>query len=152
LTSSLMRDANRVVIIGAGPAGLTAAYELTRNTIPVTVLERDPIVGGIARTESYKGYKYDIGGHRFYTKMPEVNQIWHEMLGDKFIRVARLSRIHYEGKFFYYPLRLLNVLRVLGLLESAWMFASFVHSRLTPQLPEDNFEAYVANRFGKRLY
>jgi protoporphyrinogen oxidase len=143
---------HNVVILGAGPAGLTAAYELTRNQVPVTVLERDNVVGGIARTEFYKGYGYDIGGHRFYTKMPEVNALWHQVLGDEFIRVPRLSRIHYEGKFFYYPLRLLNVLSALGIVQSIWIFLSFVRARLFPLVPEESFEDYVSNRFGRKLY
>ncbi len=146
-----MTDRN-VIILGAGPAGLTAAYELTRNHIPVTVLERDNVVGGIARTEFYKGYGYDIGGHRFYTKMTEVNALWHHVLGDQFLRVPRLSRIHYEGKFFYYPLRLMNVLGALGIFESAWIFFSFLRARLIPLVPEESFEDYVSNRFGRKLY
>lgn len=140
------------IIIGAGPAGLTAAYELARNKVPVTVLERDPVVGGIARTEFYKGYGYDIGGHRFYTKMPEVNALWRSVLSENFITVPRLSRIHYEGKFFYYPLRLGNVLGVLGLYQSFWIFLSYVRTKLFPLVPEESFADYVSNRFGRKLY
>lgn len=147
-----MSAQQHVVILGAGPAGLTAAYELTQHDVPVTVLERDAIVGGIARTEWYNGYGYDIGGHRFYTKMPEVDRLWHEVLGKNLLRVPRLSRIHYQGNYFYYPLRLGNVLSVLGPLQSTWMTLSYLHSRLMPHLPEENFEDYVSNRFGKRLY
>lgn len=142
----------KVIILGAGPAGLTAAYELTSHHVPVTVLERDRVVGGIARTEFYKGFGYDIGGHRFYTKMPEVNRLWHEVLKDQFLRVPRLSRIHYEGKFFYYPLRLANVLGALGLYQSLWIFLSYVRVRLFPLVPEESFEDYVSNRFGRKLY
>lgn len=150
-TNGFMTERN-VIILGAGPAGLTAAYELTRNQIPVTVLERDNVVGGIARTEFYKGYGYDIGGHRFYTKMSEVNALWHQILGDEFLRVPRLSRIHYEGKFFYYPLRLMNVLGALGPFASLWIFISYLRARLFPLLPESSFEDYVSNRFGRKLY
>ncbi len=146
-----MADRN-VIILGAGPAGLTAAYELTQHQVAVTVLERDGIVGGIARTEFFKGYGYDIGGHRFYTKMPPVNALWHEVLGAELLRVPRLSRIHYEGKFFYYPLRLMNVLRALGIVQSVWIFLSFVRARLFPLVPEESFEDYVSNRFGRKLY
>lgn len=131
---------------------MTAAYELTQNQVPVTVLERDDIVGGIARTEFYKGYGYDIGGHRFYTKMPQVNTLWHQVLGQDFIRVPRLSRIHYNGKFFYYPLRLFNVLGALGVVQSIWIFASYVRARLFPLIPEESFADYVSNRFGRKLY
>lgn len=146
-----MSDRN-VIVLGAGPAGLTAAYELTRHQIPVTVLERDHVVGGIARTEFFKGYGYDIGGHRFYTKMSEVSALWRQILGPAFVRVPRLSRIHYEGKFFYYPLRLMNVLHALGVVQSIWIFLSYVRARLFPLLPEDSFEDYVSNRFGRKLY
>lgn len=141
-----------VVILGAGPAGLTAAYELSKRGITSTVLEADNIVGGIARTESYKGYHFDIGGHRFYTKMSEVNRLWHEVMGDDFVEVPRLSRIHYYGKYFNYPLRAMNAFMGLGLINSIWITLSYLHSRLFPALPEDNFENYVSNRFGKRLY
>lgn len=141
-----------VIILGAGPAGLTAAYELTQHQVPVTVVERDNVVGGIARTEFYKGYGYDIGGHRFYTKMTEVSALWRKVLGERFIKVARLSRIHYEGKFFYYPLRLLNVLGALGIVQSIWIFLSYVRARLFPLVPEESFEDYVSNRFGRKLY
>ena len=141
-----------VVILGGGPAGLTAAYELSRLGVTSTVLEADSVVGGIARTEQYKGYHYDIGGHRFYTKMSEVNRIWHEIMGDDFIEVPRLSRIHYYGRYFYYPLRPLNTFRGLGLKNAVWITLSYLHSRLFPRLPEDSFENYVSNRFGRRLY
>ena len=140
------------VIIGAGPAGLTAAYELVRTNVPVTVLEQDNIVGGIARTEFFQGYGYDIGGHRFYTKLREINALWQSLLGEKFLRVPRLSRIHYKGKFFYYPLRLGNVLRALGIVESAWIFLSYVRAKMFPLVPEESFEDYVCNRFGRKLY
>ncbi len=141
-----------VVILGAGPAGLTAAYELAKKGITSTVLEADRVVGGIARTESYKGYHFDIGGHRFFTKMSEVNRLWDEIMGDDFIEVPRLSRIHYYGKYFYYPLRPLNAFFGIGLVNSLWVTLSYLHSRLFPTLPEENFEAYVTNRFGRRLY
>lgn len=143
---------HNIVILGAGPAGLTAGYELSRNQVPVTVLERDDVVGGIARTEFYKGYGYDIGGHRFYTKMDQVDALWHTVLGKEFLRVPRLSRIHYDGKFFYYPLRLMNVLGALGMIQSIWIFLSYVRARLFPLVPEESFEDYVSNRFGRKLY
>ncbi len=94
------------VIAGAGPAGLTAAFELTRRGHPCVVLEADPeLVGGISRTDHYKGYRFDIGGHRFFSKSDEVNRIWREILGDEFLTRPRLSRIYYDRKFFHYPLR-----------------------------------------------
>lgn len=141
-----------VIIMGAGPAGLTAAYELCNLQIPSTVFEADGTVGGIARTDVYKGYHYDIGGHRFYTKMSEVNRIWHELMGDDFIEVPRLSRIRYYDKYFFYPLRPLNAFFGLGLKNSIWGALSYFHSRLFPVLPEESFEDYVCNRFGRRLF
>src|SRR5262245_27859038 len=105
----------RVVIIGGGPAGLTAAYALLKAGLASLVLERDSQVGGHARTVGYKGYLFDIGGHRFFTKIPEVQAIWREVMADRFLRVRRLSRILYRGLFFHYPLRPLEALRTMGL-------------------------------------
>jgi protoporphyrinogen oxidase len=141
-----------VVIIGAGPAGLTAAYELVKLGVPAVVLEADQQVGGIARTVNYKGYLFDIGGHRFFSKWDEVNQVWREVLGDKFLLRPRLSRIYYRKKFFKYPLSAKNALFGLGPIESARILASYLHSSLFPTPKEDNLEEWVCNRFGKRLY
>src|SRR5215831_9346078 len=93
----------QVVVIGGGPAGLTAAYELTKHQLPTIVIEKENKVGGLARTEQYKGFYFDMGGHRFFTKVKEVNQMWHEILAQDFLRRPRLSRIYYKAKFFYYP-------------------------------------------------
>src|SRR5688572_4156893 len=103
-----LRKGDRVVIIGAGPAGLTAAYLLAKQGTPVTVLEGDTVVGGISRTAQYKGYRFDIGGHRFFTKITPVDDLWHEILGEDFISVPRMSRIAYRGKYFDYPLKAMN--------------------------------------------
>src|SRR5215213_6718836 len=94
----------KVVIIGAGPAGLSAAYELIKNGVPSIILEADFVVGGISRTVEYKGYRFDIGGHRFFTKVSLINRIWHEVLGNDFITQDRISRIYYQRKFYNYPL------------------------------------------------
>jgi protoporphyrinogen oxidase len=142
----------KTVIIGAGPAGLTAAYELSKHQIPAVVLEADSVVGGIARTVNYKGYLFDIGGHRFFTKWDEINQIWDEILGDKFLKRPRLSRVYYRKKFFFYPLRAKNALFGLGFLESIRIVASYVRWRLFPHREEENLEQWVCNRFGQRLY
>jgi len=141
-----------VVIIGGGPAGLTAAYELSKHQVPAVVLEADKIVGGIARTVNYKGYLFDIGGHRFFTKWDEVNELWREILGDKFLERPRLSRIFYRKKFFYYPLKPANALFGLGILESIRILFSYLWSRVAPYRVEDNLEQWVSNRFGRRLY
>lgn len=142
----------KAVIIGAGPAGLTAAYELSNYGLTSTVVEADGVVGGLARTVDYKGYLFDIGGHRFFTKWSEVDRLWHEILGTAFVERSRLSRIYYRGRFFSYPLQPFNALRGLGIGESALILASYARARLLPSSREDNFEQWVSNRFGKRLY
>jgi protoporphyrinogen oxidase len=141
-----------VVIIGGGPAGLTAALELSRHNVPARVLEADKQVGGISRTVNYKGYLFDIGGHRFFTKWDEVNKIWEQTLGDKFLLRPRLSRIYYRRKFFLYPLVAKNALLGLGPVESVRILLSYFHAALFPSPKEDNLEEWVSNRFGKRLY
>ncbi|UCG72781.1 MAG: NAD(P)/FAD-dependent oxidoreductase [Chromatiales bacterium] len=140
------------VVIGAGPAGLTAARELTTHDIKPVVLEMSASVGGIARTESHNDYRFDIGGHRFFTKVKEVDDLWHEVMGEDFIRVSRLSRIYYRGKFFAYPLQLLGTLRNLGIYESVRIVLSYLKWNVFPIRDEENFEQWVINRFGRRLY
>ena len=142
-----------VVIIGAGPAGLTAAYELCKAEIPSLILEKDDVVGGLSRTVNYKGYHFDIGGHRFFTKVKPVEEMWHEVLTNgKFLRRSRLSRIYYNKKFFYYPLKASNALLGLGIWNSILIFLSYVHAQLFPEKNEETFEQWISNRFGKRLY
>ena len=141
-----------VAIVGAGPAGLTAAYELVKQGIIPVVLEKGDKVGGIARTETYKGYRFDIGGHRFYTKVEAVQQLWQEVLGNEFIKVPRLSRIFYRGKFFNYPISAFNTLFNLGIIESALIILSYLKVRIWPLGEEKTFEQWVINRFGERLY
>jgi len=142
----------RVIIIGGGPAGLTAAYELSQCSVPAVVLEADSIVGGLARTVNYKGYLFDIGGHRFYTKWDEVHKLWEKILGDHFLLRPRLSRIYYRKKFFPYPLRAKNALFGLGLVEAIHIMASYLRARIFPSSKEENLEQWVCNRFGRRLY
>jgi len=141
-----------VAIVGAGPAGLTAAYELVKQGIIPVVLEKGDKVGGIARTETYKGYRFDIGGHRFYTKVEAVQQLWQEVLGNEFIKVPRLSRIFYRGKFFNYPISAFNTLFNLGIIESMLIMLSYLKVRIWPLREEKTFEQWVINRFGERLY
>ena len=142
----------KAVIIGAGPAGLTAAWELTKTNSEVLVLEKYSLVGGIARTEEYKGYRFDIGGHRFFTMVPEVEELWHEWMQEDFVVRPRKSRILYRGKFFDYPLRVFNALSGLGIVESVRIVISYAIAQLFPYKEEESFEQWVVNRFGKRLY
>src|SRR6187402_2995964 len=115
-----------VAIIGAGPAGLTAAYLLTKAGKTVTVIEKDPhYVGGISRTVEHEGFRFDIGGHRFFSKSKEVVDLWNEILPDDFIERPRMSRIYYEGKFYSYPLRAFEALFNLGLWTSTLCMASY---------------------------
>jgi protoporphyrinogen oxidase len=146
-----MRAADYVVI-GAGPSGLTAAYELTKLGHTPLVIEQQNLMGGIASTAQYRGYFFDMGGHRFFTKVEEVKKMWHEVLGDDFLRRPRLSRIYYDGKFFYYPLRPLNALKGLGLWEGLLILLSYLKWQIFPYRREDTFEQWVTNRFGKRLF
>ncbi|WP_242423602.1 NAD(P)-binding protein, partial [Frankia sp. EI5c] len=106
-----MTEKPEVVVIGAGPAGLSAGWELMKREIPVTIIEGDSVVGGISRTAQRDGWRFDIGGHRFFTKVPEVEKLWHEILPDEdFLLRPRASRIYYNGKFFDYPLKAGNAL------------------------------------------
>ncbi|MBD3383811.1 FAD-dependent oxidoreductase [candidate division KSB1 bacterium] len=141
-----------IVIIGAGPAGLTCAYELSKHGNTCVILESDHIVGGISRTVEYDGFRFDIGGHRFFTKVPYIQNIWREILGEEFLTRQRKSRIFYNGRFFDYPLTYRNALHNLGIAESVRIFASYLAAKGFPHRREDNFEQWVSNRFGKRLY
>jgi protoporphyrinogen oxidase len=142
-----------VVILGAGPAGLTAAYLLSKAGIPVDVLEADPVyVGGISRTVHYKGFHFDIGGHRFFSKSKEVEDLWTEILGNDLLNRPRSSRIFYNGKFFSYPLRAFDALGKLGILESTLCMLSYLWAQVQPHSHEKSFEEWVSNRFGKRLF
>lgn len=141
-----------VVIMGAGPAGLCAGYELSKNGVQSLIFEKGAIVGGLARTETYRGFRFDVGGHRFYTKVPAIEQIWHEVLGDDLLVRQRMSRIYYNGRFYNYPLHLPNTLKNLGIWESALILGSYLKAQMQPQAPEETFEHWVTNRFGRRLY
>lgn len=140
------------IVIGAGPAGLTAAFELARLGTRTLVLEQSTQVGGISRTEAYRGFRFDIGGHRFFTRVPEIEALWRETLGDDLLRVNRQSRIFYRGRFFQYPIALGNALANLGPLEGLLIVGSYLRAKIAPQRPEESFEQWVSNRFGERLY
>jgi protoporphyrinogen oxidase len=141
-----------VLIIGAGPAGLTAAYELARLSQRVTLLEARDQVGGLACTVNYQEYRFDIGGHRFFSKIPLINDLWHEILGKDFLLRPRLSRIYYREHFFDYPLKALNALTGLGLVEALLIMLSYTKAKLFPSAEQTNFEQWVSDRFGYRLY
>src|SRR5579871_2956189 len=144
---------SRVVVVGAGPAGLTAACGAVDEGMSVVVLEKDPhYVGGLSRTVRKGAYRFDIGGHRFFSKSEEVTKWWRHRLPDDFVEVRRLSRIYYRGKFFDYPLKPWNALRGLGLVTSFACVASYFWARLFPRKKEVTFEDWVINRFGRRLF
>ena len=141
------------VIIGAGPAGLTAAYCLCEAGWKATVFEADPqYVGGISRTAIYKGFRFDIGGHRFFSKSQEVEDFWNKMLGDNLIQRRRLSRIYYRGQLYSYPLKPFEALWKLGLAESTLCVLSYIKARLFPIRSPKSFEDWVTNQFGARLF
>lgn len=143
----------QIVIIGAGPAGLTAAYQLAKAGEGSVVLEADDVVGGIARTVERDGWRFDIGGHRFFTKVREVRELWHEILpqGDFLLR-PRMSRIYYQGKFYDYPLKATNALGNLGIFEATRCVLSYIWARIHPPKDQTTFEGWTASRFGHRLY
>jgi protoporphyrinogen oxidase len=143
----------KAVIIGAGPAGLTAAYELSKQRAPVVVLESDAkYVGGISRTVNYKDFRFDIGGHRFFSKAREVEDFWTEVAGADMLDRPRSSRIYYRGKFYTYPLKPFEALSKLGVIESTLCMLSFLEARLHPTPDPKTFEEWVTNQFGKRLF
>ncbi|HLQ90915.1 MAG TPA: NAD(P)/FAD-dependent oxidoreductase [Xanthobacteraceae bacterium] len=142
-----------IFVIGAGPAGLTAAYCLTKETPSVVVIEKDQTyVGGISRTVRYKDFMFDIGGHRFFSKAKPVIDLWHEILPDDFIERPRLSRIFYGGKFYSYPLNAFEALRNLGIIKSLGCMLSFAYAKAFPIRDAKSFHDWVRNQFGERLF
>jgi len=142
-----------VAIIGAGPAGLTAGYLLTKQGKSVAIIEQDETyVGGISRTVEHDGYRFDIGGHRFFSKSQQVVDLWNEILPDDFIQRPRMSRIYYEGKFYSYPLRAFEALGNLGILRSTACMASYLWYKLFPIKDVKSFEDWTTNQFGHKLY
>ena len=140
-------------VLGAGPAGLTAAYVLGLRNAPGVVYEADGLVGGIAKTVEYKGYRFDLGGHRFFTKLAPVQRLWEELMGDEFLVRPRLSRIYYDGKYLAYPLEARDVIARLGLVESALCALSYVRNRIaSSRSTPETFEDWVTSKFGTRLY
>jgi protoporphyrinogen oxidase len=142
-----------VVVIGAGPAGLTAAYCLHKHGVASTILEADDQVGGISRTAQRDGWRFDIGGHRFFTKVPEVEAFWHEVLpAEDFLMRPRKSRIFYNGKFLDYPLTAMSTLKAVGPIEGARCMLSYIWARIRPPKDQTNYEGWLVARFGWRLY
>jgi len=146
-------DAKRIIIIGGGPAGLTAAYELCKANVASVVLEKDSMMGGLSRTVTYKGYHFDIGGHRFFTKVKAVDDLWREVLpnGD-FLRRRRLSRIYFNNNFLHYPLRFSSALFQIGILNGLLILLSYLRAQIFPRKQVLTFEHWVTNRFGSRFY
>lgn len=146
-------DSVGTAVLGAGPAGLTAAYVLGLRGVSGAVYEADGVVGGIAKTVEYDGYRFDLGGHRFFTKLSEIQRLWEAMLGDDFLVRPRLSRIYYEGKYYAYPLQTRDVIARLGLVESVLCSLSYFRSQLNRNWQRmDSFEDWVTANFGRRLY
>ena len=153
LVSKVRGNSVDVAIIGAGPAGLTAAYLLSKQGLSVTVIEKDPVyVGGISRTVEHEGFRFDIGGHRFFSKSKEVVALWNEILPDDFIQRPRMSRIYYEGKFYSYPLRAFEALGNLGIIRSTLCMLSFAKAKAFPNKNVRSFEDWTINQFGHKLY
>jgi protoporphyrinogen oxidase len=140
------------VILGAGPAGLTAGYLLAKEGLPVIVLEAENQVGGIAKTAVRDGYRFDLGGHRFFTKVKEVDDLWHEIMREEFLKRPRMSRIYWNKKFLDYPLRGPDVIKKLGPVDLTKALLSYLWARLKPKGREDTFEQWVTNRFGRWLF
>jgi protoporphyrinogen oxidase len=139
-------------VLGGGPAGLTAGYLVSKRGKPVVVLEATDQVGGLARTEVRDGYRFDLGGHRFFTKAKEVDDLWHEIMKEEFLKRPRQSRIYWRRRFLEYPLQGMDVIRKLGPIELARCLLSYLWAAIKPKRREDTFEEWVSNRFGRRLY
>src|SRR3954447_2665354 len=139
-------------VLGGGPAGMTSAWVLGRRGVPATVLEADGTLGGLSKTVRFGEYRFDLGGHRFYTKLPQVERLWREMLGDEFLTRSRLSRIYFGERFFNYPLRAEDLVKGLGVIETIRCATPFLRSRPGPKAVSRNFEEWVVDRFGQRLY
>ncbi len=141
-----------VVVVGGGPAGLTAGYLMSKQDKPVIVLESTDQVGGIARTEVRDGFRFDLGGHRFFTKVKEVDDLWHEIMKEEFLKRPRQSRIYWHKKFLEYPLQGMDVIKKLGPIDLTKALLSYLWSAVKPKGREDTFEQWVTNRFGRWLF
>jgi protoporphyrinogen oxidase len=145
-------NSQTTLVLGGGPAGLTAAYQLGRAGADAIVLEAEEQVGGLAKTVEVDGYRFDLGGHRFFTKSIEVDALWHEVLGDEFLLRPRMSRIYWNKRYLDYPLRGPDVIRKLGAVELTRCMASYLRAAARRNKVDDSFEDWVSNRFGRRLF
>jgi protoporphyrinogen oxidase len=145
-------ECSPILVLGAGPAGLTAGYLLGKAGRKAIVLEAEDQVGGIAKTVEHDGYRFDLGGHRFFTKSVEVDALWHEVLGDEFLLRPRMSRIYWNNRYLDYPLRGPDVIRKLGPIELARCMASYLRAAVRRNKVDDSLEDWVSNRFGRRLF
>jgi protoporphyrinogen oxidase len=152
VTAERITPQSPVAVLGGGPAGLTAGYLLARAGYPVVVLEAEDRVGGLAKTEVRDGFRFDLGGHRFFTKSREVEALWHEVMKEEFLLRPRMSRIYWNGRFLDYPLNASDVIRKLGPAELARAACSYIAAVGRPKGQEENFEQWVSNRFGRRLF
>ncbi|MFN2541549.1 MAG: FAD-dependent oxidoreductase [Chthoniobacterales bacterium] len=144
--------AKRVAIIGAGPAGITAAYQLAKAGVAVEVFEASDAAGGLCRTIDLWGQRVDLGPHRFFSSDPRVNNLWLEVIGDDYDMIDRLTRIYYKRRFFYYPLKPFNALANLGVLEATRCMTSYGVQRFRRATEQACFENWVVTRFGRRLF
>ena len=147
-----MTESRDCIVIGAGPAGLAAAHRLAVRGRPALILEREEAIGGIARTHAFKGYRFDLGGHRFFTRNPEVRALWESIMGEAWLSVRRRSRIFYRSRFFSYPLEIGNVIAGLGFRDSVLIALDYARARLAPIGEVRSVEDWVVNAFGRRLY
>lgn len=148
-----MADNKNVLIIGAGPAGITCAYELAGTGISCLIVEKEAVAGGLCKTIEHKGFRFDIGPHRFFTKSKQIEEIWKSSLGEDFILRRRLTRIYFNNKFFLYPIKILDVLIKLGVLESLFVVIDYLKARLFyKRRPDITFQDWVVNRFGRKLF
>lgn len=146
------KQTKRVAVIGAGPAGITCAYQLAKQGVEVHLYEAAPQVGGLAKSLDLWGQKVDLGPHRFFSDDTRVNKLWLEVAGRDYRMVDRLTRIYYKNNFYYYPVKAFDALSKLGLFTSAICVLSYFKEKLLPTKQDGTFESWVTNRFGKRLY
>jgi protoporphyrinogen oxidase len=152
MTNGNKETLQTMLVLGGGPAGLTAGYLLAKAGRDAVVLEADEQVGGLAKTVERDGYRFDLGGHRFFTKSREVNELWHELMGEEFLLRPRMSRIYWNNRYLDYPLRGSDVIRKLGPIELTRCMFSYLRAAARRNKRDDTFEDWVSNRFGRRLF